>query len=200
LERDALLALEGFKQKKVDNLLAGVEASKAQSAERVLTAIGIRFVGSSVAKLLLAQFGDIDAIAAADAEQLAEIDGVGPRIAASVMAWFSHEPNQQLLERLRAAGLQFVSERGMVSAEQSLAGKTFVITGTLPTLGRSEAKALIEQHGGKATSSVSKKTDYLLAGEKAGSKLTKAQKLGIPILSEADLLTLITKSSERAAT
>ena len=191
LDRDALLELEGFQEKKVDNLLAGVEASKQQSAERVLTAIGIRFVGSTVAGLLLDELGGIDALAEASEEQLAEINGVGPRIAASVVAWFANERNRVLLERLRAAGLQFVAERVEPVGEQPLAGKTFVITGTLPTMGRNEAKALIEQHGGKVTGSVSKNTDYLLAGEKAGSKLAKAEKLEIPVLDEVGLQTLI---------
>lgn len=192
LDRDELLALEGFKEKKVDNLLAGVEASKGKSAENVLTAIGIRFVGSVVAKLLLDNFGSIDGIAAASEEQLAEVDGIGPRIAQSVTAWFARAQNRELIERLREAGLQFAAApRSEASDSQPLQGKTFVITGTLPTMGRKDAKLLIEQHGGKVTGSVSKKTDYLLAGENAGSKLAKAQSLGIDVLDEARLMALL---------
>ncbi len=185
LDRDDLLALEGFKEKKVDNLLTGVELSKQQPAERVLTAIGIRFVGSTVAGLLLDEVGSIDALAEANEEQLTAIEGVGPRIAASVIAWFQSEHNQKVLQKLREAGLQFVVERVEAADSQPFEGKTFVITGTLPTLKRNEAKAIIEAAGGKVSGSISKKTDYLLAGAKAGSKLTKAEKLGVTVVDEA---------------
>jgi DNA ligase (NAD+) len=187
LNRDDLLALEGFKDKKVDNLLAGLEASKQRPPERLLTALGIRFVGNVVAGLLLDALGSIDAIAAAGQERLEAIEGVGPQTAAAVVAWFDEQPNRQLLEKLRAAGLRFEVEKQQTSGPQPLAGLTFVITGTLPSLSRDEAKALIEQYGGKVTGSVSSKTDYLLAGEAAGSKLDKAQKLGVPILDEGQL-------------
>lgn len=193
LNRDDLLELEGFKEKKVDNLLNRVEASKGQSAERVLTAIGIRYVGGVVAGLLLDHFGSIDALATASADQLEEIEGVGPQIAKSVVAWFANERNQALLARLREAGLNFSVEKVEANdTAQPFAGLTFVITGTLPTLKRNEAKAIIEQHGGKVTGSVSKKTDYLLAGEKAGSKLTKAEKLGVPVVDETTFYQLFT--------
>ena len=195
LDREALLALEGFQEKKVDNLLAGVEASKARSAERVLTAIGIRFVGGVVAGLLLDEVESIDALAEATEEQLAEINGVGPRIAASVIAWFASERNQALLGKLRDAGLTFSAERTEPVGAQPFAGKVFVITGTLPTMGRNEAKTLIESNGGKVTGSVSRKTDYLLAGEKAGSKLKKAETLEITILSEESLKVLLDSSA-----
>ncbi|MCB9418303.1 MAG: NAD-dependent DNA ligase LigA [Ardenticatenaceae bacterium] len=192
LNRDDLLALEGFKDKKVDNLLAGIEASKQQSAERVLTALGIRFVGNVVAGLLLDALGSIDAIAAASQEELEVIEGIGPGTAVNVITWFANEKNRRVLEKLRAAGLQFAIEKAeMDAASQTLEGLTFVITGTLPTMSRDEAKALIEAHGGKVTGSVSKNTDYLLAGEKAGSKLAKAEALGISILDEAALMNLV---------
>jgi DNA ligase (NAD+) len=152
-----------------------------------LTALGIRFVGNVVAGLLLDALGSIDAIAAAGQERLEAIEGVGPQTAAAVVAWFDEQPNRQLLEKLRAAGLRFEVEKQQTSGPQPLAGLTFVITGTLPSLSRDEAKALIEQYGGKVTGSVSSKTDYLLAGEAAGSKLDKAQKLGVPILDEGQL-------------
>ena len=192
LRRDDLLALEGFKDKKADNLLAGIEASKGQPAERVLTALGIRFVGGVVAGLLLDALGSIDAIAAASQEALEMIEGIGPGTAVNVIAWFADERNRRLLEKLRAAGLQFaVAQADADAAPQSLAGSTFVITGTLPTMSRNEAKAFIESHGGRVTGSVSAKTDYLLAGEKAGGKLAKAEALNVPILDEDGLKQLI---------
>jgi DNA ligase (NAD+) len=192
LNRDDLLALEGFKDKKVDNLLAGIEASKQQPAERVLTALGIRYVGSVVAGLLLDALGSIDALAAASQEELEAIEGIGPGTAVHILTWFANEKNRRVLEKLRAAGLQFAIEKAEVdAASQTLDGLTFVITGTLPSMSRDEAKALIEAHGGKVTGSVSKNTDYLLAGEKAGSKLTKAEALNVPILDEPGLKQMI---------
>lgn len=192
LDRAALLALEGFQEKKVDNLLSGIEASKNQSAERFLTALGIGFVGSVVAGLLLDAFGSLDGLANATREQLETVEGVGPQIAASVVDWFADERNHALLEKFRAAGLPFASRRTAVPATtQSLTGLTFVITGTLPTMSRDEAKAFIEAHGGKVTGSVSKNTNYLLAGENAGSKLAKAEQLGVPVVSEAELREMV---------
>ncbi|MCB8942144.1 MAG: NAD-dependent DNA ligase LigA [Ardenticatenaceae bacterium] len=190
LQRDDLLALEGFKDKKVDNLLQGVAASKAQPANRLLTGLGVRFVGSTVADLLLDALGSIDALAEASAEGLQEIEGIGPQTAVSVVEWFQHEKNQAILAKLRAAGLNFAVEKA-ASTGTSLDNLTFVITGTLPTMSRDEAKAFIEAHGGKVTGSVSKNTDYLLAGEKAGSKLSKAQSLGVKIVTEDELRRLI---------
>ena len=193
LQRDELLALEGFKEKKVDNLLNGIEASKQQPAERLLTALGIRFVGNVMAGLLVGELGSIDALAAAGREQLEAIEGIGPQTAVSVTSWFANEKNRALLQKFRKAGLQFAAVKPASGAEGSdaLAGLTFVITGTLPTLSRDEAKALIEVHGGKVTGSVSKNTNYLLAGEKAGSKLTKAEALGVPVLDEAALREMV---------
>lgn len=193
LKREDLLALEGFKDKKVDNLLAGIEASKERPPERLLTALGIRFVGSVVAALLLNALGSIDAIAAAGAERLDDIEGVGPQTALSVAAWFESEHNRALIEKLRGAGLRLAAEPRNEAPETSrlLAGLTFVITGTLPTLTRDEAAAFIEANGGKVTGSVSRKTDYLLAGEAAGSKLDKARELGVPIIDEAILMGMI---------
>jgi DNA ligase (NAD+) len=189
LNRDELLELEGFKDKKVDNLLAGVETSKAQPPERLLTALGVRFVGSVVASLLLNELGGIDDIGAATQEQLEEIEGIGPGTAVAITEWFALERNQKLLEKFRAVGLQFAAEKPAISEDtpQPLAGLTFVITGTLPSMSRSDAKAFIEANGGKVTGSVSKNTNYLLAGEKAGSKLTKAEQLGVTVVDEAAL-------------
>lgn len=191
LNRDDLLALEGYKEKKVDNLLAGVEASKSRSPERLLTALGIRFVGGVVAGLLIQSVGSIDGLLSATEEELQQIEGIGPQTALSVAAWFGNERNRELLEKLRAAGLQFAAEaRQEPQGELPLAGLTFVITGTLPTMSRDEASAFIQHHGGKVTGSVSKNTSYLLAGEAAGSKLTKAQESGVPVIDEAALLAM----------
>lgn len=189
LQRKELLELEGFQEKKVDKLLAGIEASKNQAAERVLTALGIRFVGSVVAALLVQELGDIDLLAAAGQERLESIEGIGPQTAVSVENWFARERNQAILAKLRQAGLNFTSERTEIAGD-TLAGLTFVITGTLPTLSRTEAKTFIEEHGGRVTGSVSKNTDFLLAGENAGSKLAKAEAMGVRILSEEALRSL----------
>ena len=191
LNPDYLLELEGFGDKKVENLMAGIAASKSQPATRFLTALGIRFVGGVVAELLLAAFGSIDALAAAPAEALEEVDGIGPQIALSVTDWFADPRSLRLLGRFRAAGLTFAAAAPAAPAGgRPLDGLTFVITGTLPSMSRDEAKAFIETHGGKVTGSVSKRTHYLVAGESAGSKLTKAQALGVAILDEAALRAL----------
>jgi DNA ligase (NAD+) len=189
LEREALLALEGFQARKVDNLLAAIEASKQQPAARLLTALGIRYVGNVVAAILLDALGSIDAIGRATRQSLEQIDGVGPQIAAAVVAWFDELHNQELLRKLRQAGLNF-SAAGQAATNDTLAGLTFVITGTLPTMSRDEAKAFIESHGGKVTGSVSGKTDYVVAGEAAGSKLARAQALAVPVVSENELRSL----------
>ena len=192
LNRDELLALEGFKDKKVDNLLAGIEASKTQPAARVLTALGIRYVGGVVAGLLLDALGGIDELAATSQEELEAIEGIGPGTAVNVITWFANEKNRAILDKLRAAGLNFAIERLETGdSPPVLDGLTFVITGTLPSMSRDGAKAFIEANGGKVTGSVSKKTNYLLAGEKAGSKLTKAEALGVPVLDEDGLKQLL---------
>ncbi len=190
LDRDELLALEGFQERKVDNLLSGIEQSKSQPAQRLLTALGIRFVGSVVAGLLLDALGSIDALADAGKERLEEIEGIGPETAAAVEAWFAESYNRELLARLKAAGLQF---EGRLPEEASnvLQGLTFVITGTLPGMTRDEARALIEEHGGRVTGSVSRRTDYLIAGEAAGSKLDKARQLKVSVLDQEGLRRLI---------
>lgn len=186
LERQKLLELEGFQEKKVDNLLAGIEASKEQPAERLLTALGIRFVGSIVAGVLLDSLGSIDALAEADNETLESIEGIGPQTAASVEKWFDDPRHRALLEKLRRAGLTFEAEHG-VEGPQPFADLTFVITGTLSSMTRAEAKAFIEERGGRVTGSVSSRTDFLLAGESAGSKLEKARALGTPVIDETEL-------------
>jgi len=191
--REELLALEGYGEKKVNNLLNAIEASKQRPATRVLTAIGIRFVGPITAQLLLKHFRSIEALAQASEEDLAAIEGVGPRIAQSVRAWFSHPANQRTIERLKSYGLQMAlpEEEKSESEDLPLAGMTFVITGTLPSWTREEAKEIIQRYGGKVTNSVSRRTTYLLVGENPGSKLQKARELGIPTITEEELRAMI---------
>ncbi len=190
LSTEDLLPLERMAEKSAKNLIDAINASKEQPFERVLYGLGVRFVGNKVAKDLAKSMGSIDAIMDATEEELAEIDSIGPRIASSVVQYFSAEPNREIIRRLKEYGLNFEAEQ-QEKASSALEGFTFVITGTLPTLKRKEAGDLIEQNGGKVTGSVSKKTSYLLAGEDAGSKLDKAKKLGITILEENQLFEMI---------
>ncbi len=190
LQREKLLELEGFKEKKADNLLNAIAESKEQSLARLLTGLGIRGVGETMAADLTNHFADLDALAAATQADLENIEGIGPNIAAALVDWFLLPFNQQLLGKLRDTGVwPTASGRGgqPSALTNKLDGLTFVITGTLPSMSRDEAKAFIQSHGGKVTGSVSSKTDYLLAGEKAGSKLTKAESLGVKIISEDEL-------------
>lgn len=190
LEREPLLGLEGFAEKKADNLLASVEASKAQPLGRLINALGIRGVGAVMANDLTRHYPNLDALAAATIDELQGIEGVGPNTAQAIVDWFARPRNQELIAKLKAAGVWPVTETRVVGA-QPLAGMVFVITGTLPTLSREQATELIETHGGKVTGSVSKKTNYLLAGENAGSKLTKAQELNVPVLDETQLRAML---------
>ncbi|MFY9724154.1 MAG: helix-hairpin-helix domain-containing protein, partial [Bryobacteraceae bacterium] len=157
---------------------------------RVITALGIRFVGERTAMLLAEALGSLDALAVASAEQLQSVEEVGPKVAESIVQYFREPRNRELVDRLRAAGLDFtyVSER---PAGGPLKGLTFVLTGALPTLSRDQAKALIERAGGKVAGSVSKKTSYVVAGEDAGSKLDKARALGISVVDERELRRLL---------
>lgn len=194
LEREAILSLEGYAEKSTDNLLVMIQASKTRPLPRVLAGLGIRGVGETVAQLLAGHLCSLDALAAASAEEIEAIPGMGPLTAAAIVEWFSHAPNRTVVEKLRRAGVRLAEEAETPPQEgeqQPLAGKTFVITGTLPSMSRNEAKALIEQHGGKVTGSVSRKTDYLLVGVSPGSKLRKAQQLGVPTIDEATLLATI---------
>jgi DNA ligase (NAD+) len=197
---DEIRQLEGYGDKRVENLQAGVEESKQRPPARLLTGLGIRFVGSVVAELLMAHFASLDALMAASVEELNAIDGIGPRIADSVVEYFALEPNRALVRRFAEAGVRTVDTdrpaRAARAAAPAFSGKTFVITGTLPTLSREDAKALIEAHGGKVTGSVSGKTDFLVVGESAGSKLDKAQQLGVATLDEAGLLALVAGQPE----
>ncbi len=183
--------IEGYGERRIQNLQLAVEESKSRGATRLLTALGIRFVGNVVAELVMAQFDSLHELMEADVETLSEIEGVGPKIAEALVSYFRLEPNRVLVHSLAGLGVSLAestSEQEGVEQSQPFAGKTFVITGTLPTLSRAEAKARIEAWGGKVTGSVSAKTDFLLAGEKAGSKLNKAKQLGVHILAEPELL------------
>lgn len=189
LSENKLLQLDNFKEKSVNNLLSAIEKSKSNSLDRFVFGLGIRNIGQASAKLLCDKFGDLDNIMNASAEQISEIDGFGGVMAQSVYNAFHEEHMIELIKRLKECGINTKYEK--IQIDDRFAGKTFVLTGTLPTLKRSEAKALIEKYGGKASGSVSKKTDYVLAGEEAGSKLDKAQQLGIEIITEEQFKDMI---------
>ena len=189
LSENKLLQLDNFKEKSVNNLLSAIEKSKSNSLDRLVFGLGIRNIGQASAKLLCDKFGDLDNIMNASAEQISEIDGFGGVMAQSVYNAFHEEHMIELIKRLKECGINTKYEK--IQIDDRFAGKTFVLTGTLPTLKRSEAKALIEKYGGKASGSVSKKTDYVLAGEEAGSKLDKAQQLGIEIITEEQFKDMI---------
>jgi DNA ligase (NAD+) len=184
--------LERMGEKSAQNLLAAIERSKKTTLPRFLFGLGIRHVGEGTSKALARHFGDIGKLMEASVEQLMEIPDVGPIAATSVRAFFDQPHHREVVEQLIAAGLHWPAIEGTASdAFRPLLGKTLVITGTLPTLSRDEAKDLIEAAGGKASGSVSKKTDWLVAGEEAGGKLDKARELGIAILDEAGLKALL---------
>lgn len=189
LSENKLLQLDNFKEKSVNNLLSAIEKSKSNSLDRLVFGLGIRNIGQASAKLLCDKFGDLDNIMNASAEQISEIDGFGGVMAQSVYNAFHEEHMKELIQRLKECGINTKYEK--IQIDDRFAGKTFVLTGTLPTLKRSEAKALIEKYGGKASGSVSKKTNYVLAGEEAGSKLDKAQQLGIEIITEEQFKDMI---------
>ncbi len=191
-----LLPLERMGKKSAQNLVAAIAASKSQPWSRVLFGLGIRHVGAVNAQLLSQAFYTVDRLAAASPQEIEEVYGIGPEIAYSVHEWFQGAVNQQLIERLKSLGVQLESAPpASKPADLPMAGKTFVLTGTLPTLSRREAKAKIEESGGKVTGSVSSKTSYVVVGIDAGSKLAKAEKLGIQCLSEQDLLTLLQQTA-----
>ena len=184
---EQLVALERFGHKSAENLVAAIAASKQQPLSRLLFGLGIRHVGAQAAQLLARQYGTLDAMMAATPAQLGEVRGIGDIIAASVAAWFADDAVQALLAKLRARGLR-ADEPNAVQADGPLTGATIVLTGTLPTLSRGEATTLVEQAGGRVTSSVSKKTTFVVAGDEAGSKLDKARELGVEVIDEAELL------------
>jgi DNA ligase (NAD+) len=189
LKFEELIALDRFAEKSARTILAEIEGSKQAGLARVLMGLGIRFVGERTAELLAEEFGSIDALMKATAEELERVEEVGPRISQSIIEFFAQPANLALVAALKAAGVEMTAEKRQRSAQ--LAGLTFVLTGALPTLTREVAKAKIEAAGGKVVGSVSKKTSYVVAGEEAGSKLDKARALKIPVLNEAELLALL---------
>ena len=190
--RDEIIALDGWKDKSIDNLLTAIENSKSNSLERVLFGLGIKEVGAKTAKNLSRIYGDIDALSLATYEELIEIQDVGPILAKSLVSFFMEEKNKLLIQELKDRGLNF-KYLGSTSkaADSYFSGKTVVLTGTLSSMGRKEATNLLEDLGAKVTGSVSKSTDCVIAGTEAGSKLDKAQALGITVLSEDEFLALI---------
>lgn len=189
--RAELLGLERMGARSADNLLAGIEASKRQPLARVLAALNIRHVGASTAELLADHFGDVDALLRADEAALQAVEGVGPEVAASVRGWCASDAGQQIVAELRAAGLNLAQPRRARAESGPLVGKTVVVTGTLERYTRPQIEQLIKDLGGKPAGSVSRKTDYVVAGADAGSKLEKARGLGVAVLSEAEFDALI---------
>lgn len=194
LEAEAVAQLERMGEKSAANLLQGIEASKRRPLARLIFGLGIRYVGEGAAKLLAGHFHSLDRMAEASEEEIAAIDGIGEKTAASVKDFFGREENRAVLEKLRAAGMPFeeaAPETPATAGDERFMGKTFVFTGTLTRFTREEASRMVEARGGKTTGSVSKKTDYVVAGEAAGSKLKKAQELGVAVLSEEAFLEMI---------
>lgn len=191
LKKEDVLKLERMGEKSADKLLAAIAASKANELDKLLFALGIRHVGAKVARTLAVEFGSMEALLTAEADQLAAIRDIGAVIAESVVTWLSVPTNRDLLERLAAAGLTMMFTAPASSEDNPFFGKTLVFTGTMPTLGRAEAKTMAQDVGAKVSGSVSKKTDYVIAGAEAGSKLEKAQALGVTVLDEAGFLKML---------
>lgn len=191
LDKATLERVPRMGEKSIVKLLAAIEGSKTRGLARVLTGLGIRFVGEQTAALLARDFGGIEALAAASESELQRSDGIGPEVATSVRLFFDQPANRAMIERLRASGVVMEGGAPRRATDGPLLGKTFVLTGTLPTLSREDASALIEGAGGKVSGSVSKKTDYVVAGDAAGSKLTKAQSLGVEVIDEDQLRALL---------
>lgn len=188
---NALASLERMADKSAQNVLAALEKSKHTTLPRFLYGLGVRHVGEATARDLARHFGKLDAIMDASVEQLLEVPDVGPVVAESIHTFFQQPHNREVVEQLRACGVTWEEGEPAARAPRPLAGKTIVLTGTLPTLSRDEAKDLLEAAGAKVAGSVSKKTDYVIAGAEAGSKLEKAQELGLPVLDEEGLRKLL---------
>lgn len=191
LKKSDLLKLEGFAEKKAENLLGSIEQAKGQSLNRFIAALGIHGVGEVMANDLARAFGNISALSKASADDLQQIEGLGPNIAKSIVDWFARPANQKVLKKLKAAGVDPVMKKDEKKKDGKLTGLTFVVTGTLPNFSRDDAKEFIESNGGKVTDSVSKKTSYLVLGENPGSKFDKAKSLGVKIVDEAGLKKLV---------
>jgi DNA ligase (NAD+) len=187
---EQLAELERMAEKSAQNVVTAIAGSRTRGLARLLNALGIRMVGERVAELLAAHFGDLEDIANASEEQIAQIHGIGPEIARAVRTFFVDPDNRALIGKLREVGVTTTQERE-APAPQTLAGKVLVITGTLPNLSRDAARALVVKHGGRVTSSVSKKTDYVVVGESPGSKADDARRLGVKTVDEAELRALV---------
>jgi DNA ligase (NAD+) len=192
LQKEQLLNIERMGEKSAENLLAAIEESKKQSFDKLLFALGIRHVGAKVARILALQYGNIDTLRQASAEELSAIRDIGPKIAESVVSYFAVPSNQDLLYRLKKLGLN-MEMKGIAGTDTShpFYGKTLVFTGTMPTLDRATAQTMAQDVGAKVSGSVSKKTDYVVAGAEAGSKLTKAQELGVKVIDETEFMRLL---------
>jgi len=189
LKEEDVAGLERMGKKSAKNLIAAIERSKQQDLGRLLYAFGIRQVGQKAGKILAARFKSMEAIEQATEEELTAVDDIGAITAKSILDWLSSDQSRHLIQRLREAGVNMTAaEQGN---DQRFSGMTFVLTGALEKFTRDEASAMIEERGGKSASSVSKKTTYVVAGEAAGSKLRKAQELGIPVLTEDDFLEML---------
>ena len=188
LNSEHLGRLEGFKEKSIENLLAGIDSSRQQPFARVLFGLGIRHVGETAAVLLADDLQEVESLMQATPERIMEIHGIGPEIACSVADYFEVEGNRRQVERLQAAGLQLKTTGAVRATARALEGKTLVVTGTLPSHSRREMSELIVSNGGKVTGSVSSKTDFVVAGSNAGSKLKRALELDVPVLTEEELL------------
>jgi DNA ligase (NAD+) len=185
LTKDELLTLEGFEEKKADNLINAIKIAKKVSLDRLLIGLGIPHVGGETSFLLATHLTTVAALLAAKEESLSRIDGIGPIIGKSVVDWFKNANNRELLARLQK---HLKIQKVIAPSAGPLTGQTVVITGTLPTLSREEAEALVRKAGGKAANSVSLKTSFVVAGESTGSKLTKAKQLGVLVVSESEFL------------
>ena len=194
-----LAALERMADKSAANLVAAIDKSRATTMNRFIFALGIRHVGEATAKDLARHFGKLDALMAADEAALLEVNDVGPVVAQSIANFLAEPHNVEVIEQLRAAGVHWPESEPVAKAPAPLSGKTFVLTGTLPTLSREDAKELLEAAGAKVAGSVSKKTDYVVAGAEAGSKLDKAEALGVPVLDEAGMLALLAEAGAAPA-
>ena len=191
LRKDDLLKLERMGEKSADNLLAALDESKKNELDKLLFALGIRHVGAKVARILATEFGSMEKLQQAQPEELAQIRDIGYKIAESAVTWLNVPANIDLVERLAAAGLTMTFTPPASQEDNPFFGKTLVFTGTMPTLGRAEAKTMAQDVGAKVSGSVSKKTDYVIAGAEAGSKLEKAQQLGVTVIDEAEFLRLL---------
>jgi DNA ligase (NAD+) len=184
--RDELIELDRLAEKSVDNLLSGIEAAKRRPLARLLAALNIQHIGAATAELLADHFGDMESLMQADEEDLLVVDGIGPELAGSLRRFFDSKTGRKTIADLKSVGVSMQQPKSEFSGVRLLAGKTIVVTGTLEKFGRKEIEDLIKKLGGKTAGSVSKKTDFVVAGANAGSKLTKAEQLGVEVISEAE--------------